>query len=91
MNRPKFQYNSATASCLFCERTDNPHPDFKHEPIVTTRLIVKNKEREVCINCYYELLEVAESSSKSVTVILEEKLNLVRIFDKQKNSVFSIS
>ena len=91
MNRPKFQYNSATASCLFCERTDNPHPDFKNEPIVTTRLIVKNKEREVCINCYYELREAAQSSNKSFPVILEEKLNLVRIFEKQKNSIISTS
>ena len=75
--------------CLYGERTHNPHPDFKHEPIVTTRLIVKSREREVCINCYYELLEAALSSSKSFPVILEEKLNLVRIFEKQKNSIIS--
>ena len=87
MKRPKFQYNNTTASCLFCDRTHNPHPDFKHEPIVTTRLMIKQKEKELCINCYYEMLAVANSSNKHVMAILEEKLNLLRIFKKQKNSL----
>ena len=85
MERPSFKYNNASASCHFCNRTHNPHPEFQHEPIVTTWLMVNQKEQEVCINCYYEMLEVAKSLNTSLPRVLEQKVNLLRIFNKQNN------
>lgn len=87
MSRPKFKYNDTAATCLFCDRTHNPHPDFEHEPIVTTRLLVAHKEREVCINCYYDMLGVAGSENKSISKLLEDKLNIQRILNKQKQTL----
>ena len=87
MERPKFSYNNPAATCLFCDRTHNPHPDFKHEPIVTTRLVLGQREREICINCYYDMLERANLENSSFSKMLEEKLNIQRILEKQGSSV----
>jgi hypothetical protein len=83
MNKPDFTYNNPSASCVFCDRTGNPHPDFQHEPIVTTRLIVNQNEQEVCINCYCEIAEIAKAANTTVTMVTEEKINLLRILNRQ--------
>ena len=30
-----FKYNKKNAKCMWCKRTENPHPDFLHETIPT--------------------------------------------------------
>ena len=81
MRNPQFSYNKPNAKCIFCSRTKNPHPDF-NEPIVTTRLAYNNKEIEVCINCYSELEELSSDQNKSMNSMLQDKLNVSRIFAK---------
>ena len=85
MELPKFRYNKLSASCNFCDRTRNPHPEFKDEPIVTTRLVINQKKLEVCINCYCELTDAADASKKSLNLLIEEKINLIRILNKKSN------
>ena len=85
MELPEFRYNNLSASCNFCARTRNPHPEFKDEPVVTTRLVVNQKKLEVCINCYCELAEVADASKKPLDLLVGEKINLIRILNKKPN------
>ena len=83
MNKPIFTYNDPNASCAFCDRTKNPHPDYTHEPIVITRLKLRNGEQEVCVNCYWDMAAVASASNSSITDIVTEKLNVMRLLSKQ--------
>ena len=57
MNKPIFTYNVLNASCTFCDRIQNPHPDYSDEPIVITRLKLHQGDQEVCINCYWDIVQ----------------------------------
>ena len=81
IRNPQFSYNKPNAKCIFCSRTKNPHPDF-NEPIVTTLFSYNNNEIEVCINCYGELEELSSDLNKSMNSLLQDKLNVSRIFAK---------
>ena len=81
IRNPQFSYNKPNAKCIFCSRTKNPHPDF-NEPIVTTLFSYNNNEIEVCINCYVELEELSSDQNKSMNSMLQDKLNVSRIFAK---------
>ena len=83
MNKPIFTYNDPNASCTFCDRTQNPHPDYNHEPIVITRLKLHQGDQEVCINCYWDMVAVANASGASIMDIATEKLNVMRLLSKQ--------
>jgi hypothetical protein len=85
MELSEFRYNNLSAFCNFCDRTRNPHPEFKDEPIVTTRLVVNQKKLEVCINCYWELAEAADAFKKPLALLVKEKINLMRILNKKSN------
>ena len=90
-NKPTFTYNDRNASCAFCDRTKNPHPDYTHEPIVITRLKLHQGEQEVCINCYWDMAAVANASDASIMDIATEKLNVMRLLSKQASSNASTS
>ena len=81
MRNPQFSYNKPNPKCIFCSRIQNPHPDF-NEPIVTTLLAYNNKKIEVCINCYGELEELSSDQNKSMNSLLQDKINISRIFAK---------
>ena len=81
IRNPQFSYNKPNAKCIFCSRTKNPHPDF-NEPIVTALFSNNNKEIEVCINCYGELEELSSDLNKSMNSLLQDKINISRIFAK---------
>ena len=83
MNKPIFTYNHPNASCTFCDRTQNPHPDYSDEPIVITRLKLHQGDQEVCINCYWDIVEVANTFDASIMDIATEKLNVMRLLSKQ--------
>ena len=83
MNKPIFTYNHPNASCTFCDRTQNPHPDYSDEPIIITRLKLHQGNQEVCINCYWDIVEVANASGASIMDIATEKLNVMRLLSKQ--------
>jgi len=83
MNKPIFTYNVPNASCTFCDQIQNPHPDYSDEPIVITRLKLHQGDHEVCINCYWDMVAVANASSASIMDIATEKLNVMRLLSKQ--------
>ena len=43
----KFDYNKINARCIWCKRTENPHPDFD-EPI-PTKVCQKKGEKLSCV------------------------------------------
>ena len=83
MDKPKFNYNKPDASCHFCNRTKNPYPDF-NEPIVTVKIEANNQEIEVCINCYCELETLAKVGNQPFSLLVTEKVNVLRILNKLK-------
>jgi hypothetical protein len=85
MDKPKFNYNKPDASCHFCNRTENPHPDFD-EPIVITKIEANNQEIEVCINCYCELDTLAKVENQTCLQLVTQKVNVLRILTKSKSN-----
>ena len=48
----KFDYNKIDARCIWCKRTENPHPDFD-EPIPTKVFLSKKRRKiELCLSRY---------------------------------------
>ena len=44
----KFDYNKNNAWCIWCKRTENPHPDF-NEPIPKKVFLSKKGEKLSCV------------------------------------------
>mgnify|MGYP001173314939 FL=1 len=66
-----FIYDKKNAQCMWCKRTQNPHPDFSHETIPSKIFISKKGRRiELCFSCYEN-----ESKSISKDIDFEEKLD----------------
>jgi hypothetical protein len=86
MINPTFTYNNPHASCALCDRTKNPHPDYSHEPIVTTRLELRRGDQDLCINCYWEIVTLAMNSQANILDIVNEKLNMRRLITKNAPS-----
>ena len=86
MINPTFTYNNPDASCALCDRTENPHPDYSHEPIVTTRLKLRRGHQDLCINCYWEIVALAMNSQANILAIVNEKLNMRRLITKNAPS-----
>ena len=86
MINPTFTYNNADASCALCDRTQNPHPDYSHEPIVTTRLKLRRGDQDLCINCYWDIVALDMNSHANILDIVNEKLNMRRLIIKNAPS-----
>ena len=86
MDKPKFKYNKPDTFCHFCNRAENPHPDFD-EPIVTAKIEANNQEIEVCINCYCELDTLAKIDNQTFLQIVTQKVNVLRILTKSKSNL----
>ena len=82
MNQPVFIYNNPNAECVFCRRTHNPHPDYDHEPVVTALMPYNDKNYEICINCYDEILEVSDKTGEPLTSTIKDKVNVARLVGK---------
>ena len=66
-----FIYNKKDSKCMWCKRTQNPHPDFTFETI-PTRVFKSKKGRkiELCFSCY-------ENETKTINkdIVFEERLD----------------
>ena len=72
---PRFGYGKPDASCDFCGRTENPHPDFDESiptAIVTT---AAGRGVELCLFCYEQERDAAMHSSESLAQRLDSKLD----------------
>ncbi len=67
-----FIYNKKNSKCMWCKRTQNPHPDYSHETI-PTKIFTSKKGRqiELCFSCY-------ENDTKLITKDnnFEERLDI---------------
>ena len=66
-----FIYNKKDAKCMWCKRTQNPHPDFTFETI-PTRVFKSKKGRkiELCFSCYEN-----ENNTTNKDIVFEERLD----------------
>ena len=66
-----FTYNKKNAKCMWCKRTQNPHPDFTFETI-PTKVFKSKKGRkiELCFSCYEN-----ETNTTNKDMVFEERLD----------------
>ena len=68
-----FNYNKKNAKCMWCKRTQNPHPDYSYETI-PTKIFVSEKGRkvELCFSCF----ENEKDISKENDILFKKNLDL---------------
>lgn len=68
-----FNYNKKNAKCMWCKRTQNPHPDYSYETIPTKIFTSKKGRRvELCYNCF----ENEKNISKKNDILFKKNLDL---------------
>ena len=68
-----FNYNKKNAKCMWCKRTQNPHPDYSYETI-PTKIFSSKKGRkvELCYSCF----ENEKDISKENDILFKKNLDL---------------
>ena len=68
-----FNYNKKNAKCMWCKRTQNPHPDYSYETI-PTKIFTSKKGRkvELCFSCF----ENEKDISKENDIVFKKNLDL---------------
>jgi len=68
-----FNYNKKNAKCMWCKRTQNPHPDYSYETI-PTKIFTSKKGRkvELCYSCF----ENERDISKENDILFKKNLDL---------------
>ena len=68
-----FNYNKKNAKCMWCKRTQNPHPDYSYETI-PTKVYTSKKGRkvELCFSCF----ENEKDISKEDDILFKKNLDL---------------
>ena len=68
-----FNYNKKNAKCMWCKRTQNPHPDYSYETI-PTKIFMSEKGRkvELCYSCF----ENERDISKENDILFKKNLDL---------------
>ena len=64
-----FNYNKKNAKCMWCKRTQNPHPDYSYETIPTQVLISKKGER---LNSAIVALKMKKIFQEKMTFFLKK-------------------
>ena len=69
-----FKYNKINAKCMWCKRTQNPHPDFLKETI-PTKIFESKKGRmvELCFSCFEQEKAFAEKQKIDFKIILDTR------------------
>ena len=75
-----FKYNKINAKCMWCKRTQNPHPDFLKETI-PTKIFESKKGRmvELCFSCFEQEKDFAEKQKIDFKIILDTKLEVLKL------------
>ena len=68
-----FNYNKKNVKCMWCKRTQNPHPDYSYETI-PTKIFTSKKGRkvELCYSCF----ENERDISKENDILFKKNLDL---------------
>tara|TARA_X000000368_G_scaffold409589_1_gene391733 strand:- start:58 stop:306 length:249 start_codon:yes stop_codon:yes gene_type:complete len=76
-----FDYYKKNACCMWCNRTQNPHPDY-NEPIPTKIFLsFKKRKIELCLYCYEEENRNSDYDQNKFCNNLDDRydtLNLIR-------------
>ena len=75
-----FKYNKINAKCMWCKRTQNPHPDYSKETI-PTKIFESKKGRmvELCFSCFEQENAFAEKQKIDFKIILDTKLEVLKL------------
>ena len=68
-----FNYNKKNAKCMWCKRTQNPHPDYSYETI-PTKIFTSKKGRkvELCFSCFENEKDISREKLLSMMAGGEE-------------------
>ena len=80
----KFDYNKINARCIWCKRTENPHPDFD-EPIPTKVFLSKKRRKiESCLSCYETEMEMSYNADEDFCKFLDDRFEKLLMMDNIK-------
>ena len=78
-----FKYNKKNARCMWCNRTENPHPDFNET--IPTKIFISKKKREIelCLYCYEEDVKFSKRNTINFNDVLDQRyeiLNSIQLY-----------
>ena len=77
-----FKYNKINAKCMWCKRTQNPHPDYSYETI-PTKIFTSKKGRkvELCYSCFENEKDISKQNDILFKKNLDLKLESLKILN----------
>tara|TARA_S200000501_G_scaffold251144_1_gene235372 strand:+ start:48 stop:287 length:240 start_codon:yes stop_codon:yes gene_type:complete len=66
-------YNKLNAVCMWCKRTDNPHPEFDETIPIIAILSKKKRNIELCFYCYEVDLEFCKKENIKLENYIDDK------------------
>ena len=80
----KFDYNKINARCSWCERTENPHPDFDEPIPIKVFLSKKRRKIELCLSCYETEMEMSYKADEDFCKFLDDRFEKLLMLDNIK-------
>ena len=77
-----FNYNKKNAECMWCKRTQNPHPYYSYETI-PTKIFTSKKGRkvELCYSCFENEKDISRENDILFKKNLDLKLESLKLFN----------
>ena len=77
-----FLYNKKNAKCMWCKRTQNPHPDYSYENI-PTKIFISEKGRkvELCYSCFENEKDISRENDILFKKNLDLKLESLKLLN----------
>ena len=77
-----FNYNKKNARCMWCKRTQNPHPDYSFETI-PTKIFTSKKGRkvELCLSCFENEKDISKENDTIFKKNLDLKLESLKLLN----------
>ena len=77
-----FNYNKKNAKCMWCKRTQNPHPDYFYETIPTKIFISKKSRKvELCYSCFENEKDISRENDILFKKNLDLKLESLKLLN----------
>ena len=80
----KFDYNKNNARCIWCKRTENPHPDF--DELIPRKVFLSNKRRkiELCLFCYEIEKDLSYESNEDFYKFIDDRFEKLLMLDNMR-------
>ena len=77
-----FNYNKKNAKCMWCKRTQNPHPDYSYETI-PTKIFTSKKGRkvELCYSCFENEKDISKENDILFKKNLDSKFESLKLLN----------